>query len=458
LDSTFISSQKGKNKPTFNNIWNLFKKSKDKKKKKKKKRATSLGDRVTITLQEVQRNKDDETDGPEPGISRTTWRRSRSESGPAMTTKPSPKGLFRDRSISSGNVGRLTERWATIAREGAERPGSVQRPCSQQATVDVGKAKKTVNKLVGKFETYIGAESRLAGATSEYSIYSNCTDSTESLQVLEEEEEHKEEVTEDVKREKKAYFVAREIKDTEKSYVDVLNILAVEFKCFLESTSKEAKREVLPPEKMDQILTDLPIFLDFHKGLLKDFEDRIENWNSHRKIADVLVKKGPFLGLYSKYLANYEATASLFAQYCTEYPRFGRAVAAFERLPACGNLKLNMHMLSPVQRLPRYKLLLREYLKQQVENSADFDDTTEALQIVSNVAAAANDIFKEGDQFQKMMNLQERLVDFELIKPGRELMMEGQLKKISRNMEVPRYFVLLSDCLLYTHYQVSVNV
>ena len=52
-----------------------------------------------------------------------------------------------------------------------------------------------------------------------------------------------------------------------------------------------------------------------------------------------------------------------------------------------------------------------------------------------------------------MLRLQSRLTDFELIKPGRDLLKEGELQKISRKGVGPRYFILLSDCLLYTTYQ-----
>ena len=51
-----------------------------------------------------------------------------------------------------------------------------------------------------------------------------------------------------------------------------------------------------------------------------------------------------------------------------------------------------------------------------------------------------------------MLHLQSRLSDFDLIRPGRELVKEGELQKISRKEVVPRYFILLSDCLLYTSY------
>ena len=60
-------------------------------------------------------------------------------------------------------------------------------------------------------------------------------------------------------------------------------------------------------------------------------------------------------------------------------------------------------------------------------------------------------ISQEG--FQQLLHLQSRLGDFELIRPGRELVREGEVMKISRKEVVPRYFILLTDCLLYcSHY------
>ena len=56
------------------------------------------------------------------------------------------------------------------------------------------------------------------------------------------------------------------------------------------------------------------------------------------------------------------------------------------------------------------------------------------------------------DKFDKMLNLQSRLGDWEVIQPGRELLKEGELVKISRKREDIRYLILLTDCLLYTSY------
>ena len=54
-----------------------------------------------------------------------------------------------------------------------------------------------------------------------------------------------------------------------------------------------------------------------------------------------------------------------------------------------------------------------------------------------------------------MLKLQSRLGDWEFIRPGRDLLKEGELQKINRKGVTSRYFALLSDSLLYCSYQGS---
>ncbi|TRY70606.1 hypothetical protein TCAL_02329 [Tigriopus californicus] len=187
----------------------------------------------------------------------------------------------------------------------------------------------------------------------------------------------------------------------------------------------------------------------------RDFEDRVENWDTQKKIADVIVKKGPFLKLYTTYIREFSTVNYHFDECCQKYPKFGKLVKEFEARERCRNLKIKHFMLKPVQRLPQYRLLLEDYLKHLDPQSPDFDDTTNALHIVSEAADHANDTIKQGDKFRRMLKLQSRLGDLELIRPGRELIREGELQKISRKGIGPRYFVLLSDCLLYCTYSGS---
>ena len=48
------------------------------------------------------------------------------------------------------------------------------------------------------------------------------------------------------------------------------------------------------------------------------------------------------------------------------------------------------------------------------------------------------------DNFQKLIHLQSRLGNCEIIKPGRYIKKEGELDKVSRKMLQPRYFILVT--------------
>ena len=254
------------------------------------------------------------------------------------------------------------------------------------------------------------------------------------------------------RQERKVFFIAREIMTSEKVFVDILRLLNVDFREFVQTARRESKSGILSDADFSRIFSNLPELQTLNEDLLQDFEERIENWETTKKIADVIVKKGPFLKLYTTYIREFSAVNHHFDECCTRHPKFARLVKEFEKKEKCRNLKLKHFMLRPVQRLPQYKLLLEDYLKHIDENSEDFDDTTSALRIVSDAAEHANDTIKQGDKFRKMLRLQSRLGDLELIRPGRDLVKEGELQKMSRKGVGPRYFVLMSDCLLYCTY------
>lgn len=45
-----------------------------------------------------------------------------------------------------------------------------------------------------------------------------------------------------------------------------------------------------------------------------------------------------------------------------------------QKQDVCGNLTLQHHMLEPVQRIPRYELLLKDYLKKLPDDAPDRKD------------------------------------------------------------------------------------
>ena len=63
-----------------------------------------------------------------------------------------------------------------------------------------------------------------------------------------------------------------------------------------------------------------------NEDLLRDFETRIQNWESQKKIADVIVKKGPYLKLYTVYIRDFSSMNLHFDECCQKHPKFGKVV------------------------------------------------------------------------------------------------------------------------------------
>ncbi|XP_034259108.1 LOW QUALITY PROTEIN: FYVE, RhoGEF and PH domain-containing protein 6 [Pantherophis guttatus] len=249
----------------------------------------------------------------------------------------------------------------------------------------------------------------------------------------------------------KVYHIAKEIMSSEKVFVDVLKLLHIDFRDSVAHASRQFGKPVIEDKVLNQILYYLPQLYELNRDLLRELEERLSHWIDHQRIADIFVKKGPYLKMYSTYIKEFDRNVALLDEHCKKNPGFAAVVREFEMSPRCANLALKHYLLKPVQRIPQYRLLLTDYLKNLLEDSADFKDTQDALAVVIEVANHANDIMKQGDNFQKLMQIQYSLTGHhEIVQPGRVFLKEGTLMKLSRKVMQPRMFFLFNDTLLYT--------
>uniref|UniRef100_A0A8C3Y191 FYVE, RhoGEF and PH domain containing 6 n=1 Tax=Catharus ustulatus TaxID=91951 RepID=A0A8C3Y191_CATUS len=245
----------------------------------------------------------------------------------------------------------------------------------------------------------------------------------------------------------KVYHIAKEIMSSEKVGVSVLFVLWQDFRDAVAHASRQLGKPVIEDRILNQILYYLPQLYELNRDLLRELEERLE----HQRIADIFVKKGPYLKMYSTYIKEFDKNVALLDEQCKKNAGFASVVKDFEMSPRCASLALKHYLLKPVQRIPQYRLLLTDYLKNLLEESADYRDTQDALAVVIEVANHANDIMKQGDNFQKLMQIQYSLNGHhEIVQPGRVFLKEGTLMKLSRKVMQPRMFFLFNDALLYT--------
>ncbi|XP_047245472.1 FYVE, RhoGEF and PH domain-containing protein 6 isoform X2 [Girardinichthys multiradiatus] len=271
--------------------------------------------------------------------------------------------------------------------------------------------------------------------------------STSSKEHLDEADRQQED---EIKR-KKVVHIAQEIMSSEKVFVDVLKLLHIDFRDAVAKATRQNGKPVVDERILSQILYYLPQLYQLNKDLLRELEERVAHWSDHQRLSDIFVQKGPYLKMYSTYIRQFDNNVALLDEQCRKNPAFAAVVREFEMSPRCASLALKHYLLKPVQRIPQYQLLLTDYLKNLPEDSEDYKDTQTALSVVKEVANHANDIMKQGDNFQKLMQIQYSLNgQHEIVQPGRVFLKEGTLMKLSRKVMQPRMFFLFNDALMYT--------
>ncbi|KAM8860462.1 FYVE, RhoGEF and PH domain-containing protein 6-like [Synchiropus picturatus] len=258
-------------------------------------------------------------------------------------------------------------------------------------------------------------------------------------------------VTPERPKKSKIQHIATEIMSSEAVFVDVLKLLHVDFRDAVSRASQQSGRPVIEDRLLNQILYSLPQLYELNQDLLRELESRVATWDEDSQLADIFLQKGPYLKMYSTYIQEFEKNVALLEEQTEKNAAFTAVVRGFEASPRCANLALRHYLLKPVQRIPQYQLLLREYLKNLPPDSVEHKNAEAALHVVKNIADHANDIMKQGDNFQKMIQVQCSLTGGHVIvQPGRLFVKEGTLKKLSRKGMQPRTLFLFNDTLLYT--------
>ncbi|PSN55791.1 hypothetical protein C0J52_02466 [Blattella germanica] len=148
--------------------------------------------------------------------------------------------------------------------------------------------------------------------------------------------------------------------------------------------------------------------------------------------SDIMKNFAPFLKLYTEYVKNFDNAMNIINALAAKNQRFAAIMDEIHRMPECGNLTLSHHMLSPIQRIPRYELLLKDYLKKLPDGTIEQEDTEKALHLVSTAANHANEAMKKIDKFKELLEVQEKISGaVDLVSPTRELIKEGKIVKIS---------------------------
>ncbi|RHZ77063.1 hypothetical protein Glove_186g170 [Diversispora epigaea] len=258
--------------------------------------------------------------------------------------------------------------------------------------------------------------------------------------------------------------IALEIINTERNYVDCLLLIQ---KLFLNPLIKSLRTEnpILTKKSIKDLFANILDIINVNSELLKRLEERIagpldeevedtefEFWNPENGcLGDIFLNMAPFFKVYSVYVKNFDSALSVINTQLRDNPQFSSFLKVVMKSGQCKHLTLEAYLLMPVQRIPRYKMLLENLLKITTESHPDYHNLIKAFQIIENVATFVNETIRQHEMFVTMLEIQKSLAGFDeaLLVPGRRFIKRGTVKKICRKNHQEREFFLFSDLLIY---------
>ncbi|XP_073084992.1 FYVE, RhoGEF and PH domain-containing protein 3 isoform X2 [Manis javanica] len=245
----------------------------------------------------------------------------------------------------------------------------------------------------------------------------------------------------------KLLHIAQELLRTEETYVRRLHLLDQVFCARLTAAG-------IPPEVTTGIFSNISSIYRFHgQFLLPELRTRItEEWDTKPRLGDILQKLAPFLKMYGEYVKNFDRAVELVSSWTQRSLLFKDIVHGIQKQEVCGSLTLQHHMLEPVQRVPRYELLLKDYLLRLPGDAPDRRDAQRSLELISTAAKHSNAAIRKMEKMHKLLEVYERLGGEEnIVNPANELIKEGHIQKLSAKSGAAqdRHLFLFNSMILY---------
>ena len=235
-----------------------------------------------------------------------------------------------------------------------------------------------------------------------------------------------------------------EILQTEQDYCVTLGALVHAF--------AEPSRALVEDDQHRIIFQNASSILGIHMKFASDLENAVRSCEGKEStlLGDIFKNFAPFFREYSVYVQGH-ASASRKRSSLPSAIKFLRHSSKRRRSRPQREAKdFQSLLIQPVQRLPRYKLLLQELLKRTPSGHPDLTKLEIALANVSAVAMEVNDSIREKEEMMRVLELESHLIPRQnLVEPGRRLIRQGALRKVQRTGKLDLlHFFLFNDATL----------
>ncbi|XP_041634632.1 rho guanine nucleotide exchange factor 11 isoform X3 [Cheilinus undulatus] len=244
--------------------------------------------------------------------------------------------------------------------------------------------------------------------------------------------------------------VIYELFTTEVSHLRTLRVLDQVF--------FQKMRSVLNSDELACIFPNLPQVYELHASLCEAMKKRRET-PIVQDIGDVMLARfegaagDEFQEQASQLCSQQTQALELIKNKKRKDPRFAHIIQECEASPHCRRLQLKDLLVSEMQRLTKYPLLLDNIIKHTEAGSSDLPSLQSAQACCRGILQAVNEVVGETEHRQRLSQYQRRLDAAPQFKSldltTKRMIHEGPLTwKVSKDKQIEIQALLLSDCLV----------
>ncbi|XP_064405676.1 intersectin-1-like [Halichondria panicea] len=203
--------------------------------------------------------------------------------------------------------------------------------------------------------------------------------------------------------------IALEIFTSEEAYLNKLKSLNETFIVPLADNPN-----VISPEYYGPIFSNIQPLVSLSSSLVTQLKSRMAAWDERfTLIGDIFMHMGHHLKLFVTYAVQH----TLGSQMLTKLMGQEKFKSWLEKTEIDLQRTLNSLLLEPIQRVPRYELLLKDLLKHTPEEHPDYSTLKEALNFVQKIAIDCNENIRRAENEFKLFTITKRFPhdDVELV-------------------------------------------
>ncbi|XP_076969758.1 rho guanine nucleotide exchange factor 17 [Tamandua tetradactyla] len=188
--------------------------------------------------------------------------------------------------------------------------------------------------------------------------------------------------------------------DTEQSYVESLRTL---MQGYMQPLKQPENSLLCDPSLVDEIFDQIPELLEHHEQFLEQVRHCVQTWHAQQKVGDLLIQsfsKDVLVNIYSAYIDNFlnakdavrvaKEARPAFLKFLEQSMRENKEKQALSDL-----------MIKPVQRIPRYELLVKDLLKHTPEDHPDYPLLLDAQRNIKQVAERINKGVRSAEEAER---------------------------------------------------------